>query len=68
MRLLFAIIVITACSIIFGAPLGIVLIIIGIGFCSVAKHDMTLGCLGRIIDIILLVIGVTLIIVGICSM
>ena len=68
MRLLFTIIFLAACCIIFGAPLGISLIIVGCCFWSVVGYDATLGCLGRIIDIILLFIGLAFIIAGACVM
>ena len=68
MRLIFTIIFLAVCSVIFGVPVGVALVIIGVCFLAVAKYAEALGCLGRIIDIILLVIGVTLIIVGICTL
>lgn len=68
MRLLLLIIVLVACCIIFEVELGIALIIVGVCFLSVAGFDAKLGCLGRIIDIILLIIGTALIIAGFCSM
>lgn len=68
MRLIFAIIFLVACCIIFGVPLGVSLIIVGFCFWAVVGFDAMLGCLGRIIDIILMIIGTSLIIAGICTL
>ena len=68
MRLLLLIIVLVACCIIFEVELGIILVIVGFCLWSAAGFDAMFGCLGRIIDIILLIIGAALIIAGICSM
>ena len=50
----------------FAAPIEVSLIIVGLIFWAGAGYDVKWGCLGRIIDIILLLIGTILIIVGFC--
>ena len=66
--MLLALIVIIACCVVFATPLNISLIIIGLMFWAGAGYDVKWGCLGRIIDIILLLIGAVFIIVGFCLM
>ncbi|MBR5281389.1 MAG: hypothetical protein IKU22_01270 [Alistipes sp.] len=68
MRLIFTIIFIVALCVMFAAPLGISLIMVGLCFWAVVGYDATLGCLGLIIDIILLAIGLGFIIAGCCAM
>ena len=64
--MLLALIVIIACCVVFATPLNISLIIIGLVFWAGAGYDVKWGCLGRIIDIILLLIGTVLIVIGFC--
>ena len=66
--MLLSLIIIIACCIMFAAPIGVSLIIVGLIFWAGAGYDVKWGCLGRIIDIILLLIGTVLIIVGFCLM
>lgn len=61
-----ALIVIVACCVVFASPLNISLIIIGLVFWAGAGYDVKWGCLGRIIDIILFLIGTVLIVIGFC--
>ena len=61
-----ALIVIIACCVVFATPLNISLIIIGLVFWAGAGYDVKWGSLGRIIDIILLLIGTVLIVIGFC--
>lgn len=61
-----ALIVIIACCVVFTTPLNISLIIIGLVFWAGAGYDVKWGCLGRIIDVILLLIGTVLIVIGFC--
>ena len=64
--MLLTLIIIIACCIMFAAPLNVSLIIVGLVFWAAAGFDVKRGCLGRIIDIILLLIGIIFIIVGFC--
>lgn len=64
--MLLTLIIIIACCIMFAAPLNVSLIIVGLVFWAAAGFDVKWGCLGRIIDIILLLIGIIFIIVGFC--
>ena len=50
----------------FAAPIEISLIIVGLIFWAGAGYDAKFGCLGGIIDFILMLIGTILIIVGFC--
>jgi hypothetical protein len=50
----------------FAAPLNVSLIMVGLIFWTGAGYDAKLGCLGSIIDFILMLIGTALIIVGFC--
>jgi hypothetical protein len=50
----------------FAAPINVSLIIVGLVFWAAAGFDVKWGCLGRIIDMILLLIGIIFIIVGFC--
>lgn len=64
--MLLTLIIIIACCIMFAAPLNVSLIIVGLVFWAAAGFDVKWGCLGRIIDMILLLIGIIFIIVGFC--
>ena len=64
--MLLTLIIIIACCIMFAAPLNVSLIIVGLVFWTAAGFDVKWGCLGRIIDMILLLIGSIFIIVGFC--
>jgi hypothetical protein len=64
--MLLTLIVLIACCIMFAAPLNVSLIIVGLVFWAGAGFDVKYGCLGRIIDMILLLIGIIFIIVGFC--
>lgn len=64
--MLLTLIIIIACCIMFAAPLNVSLIIVGLVFWAAAGFDVKWGCLGRIIDMILLLIGSIFIIVGFC--
>ena len=64
--MLLTLIIIIACCIVFAAPINVSLIIAGLVFWAAAGFDVKWGCLGRIIDIILLLIGVIFVIVGFC--
>lgn len=64
--MLLTLIIIIACCIMFAAPLNVSLVIVGLVFWAAAGFDVKWGCLGRIIDIILLLIGSIFIIVGFC--
>lgn len=64
--MLLTLIIIIACCIMFAAPLNVSLIIVGLVFWAAAGFDVKWGCLGGIIDIILLLIGIIFIIVGFC--
>ena len=66
--MLLTLIIIIACCIMFAAPIGVSLIIVGLIFWAGAGYDAKFGCLGYIIDLILLLIGTVLIIVGFCLM
>ena len=66
--MLLSLIVIIACCIMFAAPIGVSLIIVGLIFWAGAGYDAKFGCLGHIIDLILLLIGTVFIIVGFCLM
>lgn len=64
--MLLTLIVLIACCIMFAAPLNVSLIIVGLVFWTGAGFDVKWGCLGRIIDMILILIGAIFIIVGFC--
>lgn len=64
--MLLTLIAIIACCIMFAAPLNVSLIMLGLIFWTRAGYDAKLGCLGGIIDFILMLIGTVLIIVGFC--
>ena len=64
--MLLTLIIIIACCIMFAAPLNVSLIIVGLVFWAAAGFDVKWGCLGRIVDMILLLIGSIFIIVGFC--
>ena len=64
--MLLTLIIIIACCIMFAAPLNVSLVIVGLVFWAAAGFDVKWGCLGRIIDMILLLIGSIFIIVGFC--
>ena len=64
--MLLTLIIIIACCIVFAAPINVSLIIVGLVFWAAAGFDVKWGCLGGIIDIILLLIGAIFIIVGFC--
>lgn len=66
--MLFTLIIIIACCIAFATPIEVSLIIVGLIFWAAVGYDAKLGCLGRIIDMILLLIGGILIIIGFCLM
>ena len=64
--MILTLIVLIACCIVFAAPLNVSFVIIGLVFWAGAGYDAKLGCLGGIIDFILMLIGPVLIIVGFC--
>lgn len=64
--MLLTLIIIIACCIVFAAPINVSLIIVGLIFWAGAGFDVKWGCLGGIIDFILMLIGTILIIVGFC--
>lgn len=64
--MLLMLIVIIACCVMFATPLNVSLVIAGLVFWAGAGYDVKWGCLGRIIDIILLLIGTVLIVIGFC--
>lgn len=61
-----SLIIIIACCVVFAAPIEVSLVIIGLLFWAGAGYDAKCGCLGSIIDFILMLIGTILIIIGFC--
>ncbi|MBR2452361.1 MAG: hypothetical protein IKB37_04205 [Rikenellaceae bacterium] len=64
--MILTLIVLIACCIVFAAPLNVSFVIIGLVFWAGAGYDAKIGCLGRLIDMILMFIGTILIIIGFC--
>lgn len=64
--MLLTLIIIITCCVVFAAPIEVSLVMIGLVFWAGAGYDVKYGCLGRIFDIILMLIGTILIIIGFC--
>jgi hypothetical protein len=64
--MLLTLIIIITCCVVFAAPIEVSLVMIGLVFWAGAGYDVKNGCLGRIFDIILMLIGTILIIIGFC--
>lgn len=64
--MLLGLMIIIACCIAFATPIEISLILVGLIFWAAIGYNAKYGCLGRIFDIILLIIGAIFIVIGFC--
>lgn len=64
--MILTLIILIICCIMFATPANVSLVIVGLVFWAGAGFDAKLGCLGRIIDFILLLIGGVFVVLGFC--